>query len=332
MSRTSDAGRDLALDFAKGALVVVMVIYHAMNILSTAGPEDFQHIRFVSGSFIFLSGYVVARFHFERFRADRMGTTGRLLQRGCKLALLFTALNLLIHLTGIGNPGKTQMGILQYAGNLTDIYIFGDSRYASFQILLPIAYLLMLSPAVLLLGGTGKTRTLALLAMAFACTLVPIESPHWEFSVLGIIGLAAGMLEDISGKPFSTANSLLAAVGLAACIGLMGFFSRHLATYALGIAIITKLLYDLGKAARLPQTLVQALVLLGEYSLPCYLAQIAILRILFIGLAGERLALGVEMAMFILATTALLLGLCLSLALLRERYHLVHRSYKLIFS
>lgn len=324
--------RDLALDFAKGALVVFMVIYHAMSILSTAGPEDFQHIRFVSGSFIFLSGYVVARFHFDRFLADRRGTTSWLLQRGCKLVLLFTALNLLIPLTGIGNPGKSQPGILQYAGNFAGIYVLGDSRYASFQILLPIAYLLMLSPVFLRLVGRSKAGGLTALATTFACTLVPIESPHWELTVLGAIGLSAGMLESISHQPFPTASGRLASVALVVCIGLMGALSRYPASYAIGVAAVTKLLYDLGKIAHLPRHLVLALVVLGRYSLPGYLAQIAILRILFIALTKERLALGLELATLIAATSALLFGMCVLLDLLRDRYRLVHKSYKLFFS
>lgn len=49
-----------------------MALYHAMNILSTAAPEDFVHIRFVSGSFIFLSGYAIARFHLNGFQVDWM--------------------------------------------------------------------------------------------------------------------------------------------------------------------------------------------------------------------------------------------------------------------
>lgn len=332
MNGIADSARDPALDFVKGSLVVFMVIYHAMNILSTAGPEDFEPIRFVSGSFIFLSGYVVARFQFERFQADRSATAIRLLQRGGKLLFLFTALNVLINLTGIGDPGKAQTGIPQYASNLLDIYVFGDSRFASFQILLPIAYLLALAPLCLLAIGSGTARILAALFLTFACAALPIESPHWQFMVLGTIGLLAGMLEHACGRSFAIKNAVPALVGLVACIGLMGFFSRYLATYAVGVVAVTKLLYDLGKTATLPHRLGKALALLGRYSLPCYLAQIAILRMLFVTLARERLGLGLEMLAFIAVTVALLLALCGSLSLLRDRYRLVHKSYNLIFS
>src|SRR5262245_1486476 len=105
---SAPAVRDLTLDVVKGTLVVVMVVYHAMNIFSTAGPDEYAYVRFVSGSFILMSGYIIARFDGPRFKADWRGTYQRLVARGLKLLILFTLLNLLINLTGIGNPDKVQ--------------------------------------------------------------------------------------------------------------------------------------------------------------------------------------------------------------------------------
>jgi uncharacterized membrane protein len=62
--------RDVTLDLVKGVLVVIMVVYHAMNIFSTAGPHEYAYVRFVSGSFILMSGYIVARFHEAQFNED----------------------------------------------------------------------------------------------------------------------------------------------------------------------------------------------------------------------------------------------------------------------
>lgn len=83
------AVRDLTLDLVKGVLVVLMVVYHAMNIFSTAGPNEYAYVRFVSGSFVLMSGYIVARFHEARFKADWRGTSRRLVVRGLKLLMLF---------------------------------------------------------------------------------------------------------------------------------------------------------------------------------------------------------------------------------------------------
>ena len=45
----SHAGdRDLNLDFVKGVLVVVMVVYHAMNYFADVDPDYYGYIRFIN--------------------------------------------------------------------------------------------------------------------------------------------------------------------------------------------------------------------------------------------------------------------------------------------
>ena len=56
-----DSDRDLSLDFVKGILVIIMVIYHLMNHLSTASPKAFDYVRFVTGSFYPVDGGYLAR-------------------------------------------------------------------------------------------------------------------------------------------------------------------------------------------------------------------------------------------------------------------------------
>jgi hypothetical protein len=114
-----------------------MVVYQAMNIFSTAGPDEYAYVRFVSGSFILMSGYIVARFHETRFKADWRSTSRRLVVRGLKLLMLFSLLKLLINLTGIGNPNKVQLGIQRCMNTLFEVYVAGAPGYSSFQILLP---------------------------------------------------------------------------------------------------------------------------------------------------------------------------------------------------
>src|SRR5215471_235911 len=114
MNSTPGTPRDLILDFVKGILVIVMVIYHVMNVFSTASPEAFGYIRFVSGSFIFISGYIISVFYEQRFQTDGTSTSKRLAVRGLKILFIFTILNIFINLTGLKNPSKTQLGLQQY--------------------------------------------------------------------------------------------------------------------------------------------------------------------------------------------------------------------------
>src|SRR5262249_37814346 len=126
MNSAPGTNRDLILDFVKGILVIVMVIYHVMNIFSKASPEAFGYIRFVSGSFIFISGYIISTFYEQKFQTDRVGTSKRLVVRGLKLLFIFTVLNIAVNLTGTGNPNKIQFGVQQYLGHISTIYTSGD--------------------------------------------------------------------------------------------------------------------------------------------------------------------------------------------------------------
>jgi hypothetical protein len=107
-------------------------------------------------------------------KADPRSTSRRLIVRGLKLLILFTVLNLLINLTG---PDKAQ----PFMSALFQVYVAGEARYASFQILLPIAYLLLAAPSVLMLGRLSKWLFVASFAMAFALSLLGIESVNLDF-------------------------------------------------------------------------------------------------------------------------------------------------------
>ena len=329
---SAPAIRELTLDFVKGALVVVMVVYHAMNIFSTAGPDEYAYVRFVSGSFILMSGYIVARFYEGRFKADWRGTSRRLVVRGLKLLILFTLLNLVINLTGVGNPNKVQLGIQRYMGTLFEVYVSGEPRYASFQILLPIAYLLVAAPAVLMLGRLSKWLFVASFAMAFAPSLVGIESISLGFAALGAIGLFGGMLTNAMEKPFAMTGAWSIAGRLLASMMLMKYLDANPTTYALGTMVILKLLYDLSKAVGPRSCLARALILLGQYSLVCYIAQIIFMQAFSWALSRPRWELGYETIFVVFTTVVFLLVFGAGLATLCDRYRFVSKVYKLIFS
>ena len=331
-SHSALAVRDLTLDLVKGALVVIMVVYHAMNIFSTAGPDEYAYVRFVSGSFILMSGYIVARFHEARFSADWRSTSRRLVVRGLKLLILFTLLNLLINLTGIGNPDKVQLGIQGYMGTLFEVYVAGEPRYASFQILLPIAYLLVAAPAVLTLGRLSKWLFVASFATAFALSLLGIESVNLDFAVLGAIGLSGGILTNLVEKPLAMTGVWSIAGSLLASVMLMKYLNANLATYALGTIVILKLLYELSKAVGPATALAGAPILLGRYSLVCYIAQIIFMQGLSRGLSRPRWELGYETFLVVVGTVAFLLVVSAVLAMLCDHYRFAAKAYKLMFS
>ena len=183
-----------------------MIIYHTMNYFSNAKPEHYGYIRFISGSFIYISGYIIAIFNETRYLDNRSRITKRLFIRGIKLALIFTALNLAISLTGIGSPNKIHFSVAQYVNNIIDIYVKGTPRIAAFQILLPISYLLIISP-VCLFFSKYKTALISLvIAIAIQSIFMDIYSAIFELGIVGLIGFCSGIVSNNIKKSMAIKN------------------------------------------------------------------------------------------------------------------------------
>lgn len=330
------AGRVPSVDAVKGLLVLAMVIYHVLSIASNGGVETFRYIRFVSGSFIFLSGYVISRFVAERFARERSAVAWQLASRGLKVVVLFTVLNLAIAASGFGNASKQQLGVTGFFEQASAIYLTGDGRVSSFLILLPIGYLLIVSPLVL--GAFTRARTVApllLLGGALALAAQPYLNDHWPHANLLLIGLA-GMA---SGAPVWAARVEAAPAwplpwligALAVVLWFTGRFGDAGALYVVGVALILKLLHD--GVRRLPDAGATAreLVRLGRYSLFAYIAQIALLQLMFRALGAQRWSVGLEVLALGLAAALLTGLLCVALDRLRPSSGIIDKAYRLVF-
>lgn len=332
MKITRSSSRDLPLDFVKGVLVIVMVIYHVMDHLSTAGPREFGYVRFVSGSFIFVSGYIISTFYEEKYRRNRADTSKRLFIRGVKLLIIFTALNLLINLTGFGNTRKPLPNIEQYMDNLTRIYSWGDSRFAAFQILLPISYLLMLSPVLLLLNRFKIFLIITAFLIVFSFSFLGIDSKNLGLGIVGLVGLSVGMAANGLKDVLILKNKGIISCCLIICVYLFGYLNRNLMTYSLGIMIVLKLTYELAKSIDLTKQFNKFVILLGQYTLVSYIMQILFLQILVRVLAERRWGLGYETMFIFIATNIFLLGLCNLVEYLRNYDESMNKAYRIIFS
>src|SRR6266404_6713536 len=91
-----------ALDFTKGALVLIMVLYHWINYF--LGPHDIRYLRFLTPSFIFISGFIVSNVYIFKYGISDAQLPKRLIQRGLKILGVFLLLNLLRNFIAPGHP------------------------------------------------------------------------------------------------------------------------------------------------------------------------------------------------------------------------------------
>ena len=130
--------RDEALDWVRGVLVVLMVIYHSLN-YSPFSRLAFEYIAFLPVSFIFIAGFFLTNSYLVRYDLKDWRLHRRLVIRGAKLLLLFSALNLGLYFIAFG-PSFLQ----QFSAKFQTIYLGAAGRVASFPILTSIGYLMCL--------------------------------------------------------------------------------------------------------------------------------------------------------------------------------------------
>jgi hypothetical protein len=220
-----DRQRDPTLDALKGALLLVIVLYHAMNYFGDLPASVYGWLRFGNGGFVFLAGAALAlRATSGKGRGIDNGpgpatrdapggsdasftlwdSVRRPLRRGAWLLLLFTLINLAIALAGLTSYRQVHYDLGAFASHWLGIYVRGDADEAAFRILVPISYLFMVSGFYLHLHrhrtGTPVARRLwavltsATLGLALACTTLWPGLPLPFFLCTGLAGLSLALL------------------------------------------------------------------------------------------------------------------------------------------
>ena len=82
---TGRSRRIPALDFTKGALVLIMVLYHWLNYFVTADGSVYKYLRFLTPSFIFITGLLISHVYRTKYQAMSQRISRRLAVRGLKL-------------------------------------------------------------------------------------------------------------------------------------------------------------------------------------------------------------------------------------------------------
>ena len=331
--------RNPALDFTKGALVLIMVLYHWINYF--IGPQwgYYDYLRFLTPSFIFITGFMVSNIYLSKYAATDPRLPKRLFVRGIKLLAIFIALNaarfVVIPLLGTGKLVEDPLD----PSNLFAAFVSGNfpvlgGKLVAFSILVPIGYLLMLSGLLMLMYRRYRyTFQFAwgfLLITILALGLAGIRSPNLELVTIGMTGLLGGLI------PIATVNDfvqhpyvlIIAYGGYLVAIALWGIPFLLLLT---GVILSVMIIYLVGTGASTSNPIASKVILLGKYSLFGYISQIALLQIL--SAIFHRVDLG--SAVFVVSFVVVFLLTVASVDLLdraRARAAVIDRLYKAVFA
>jgi hypothetical protein len=332
-STLASSGRIHAIDFTKGTLVLLMVVYHVLN-YQQFGTIPHDYIGFLPASFIMIAGFLAARVYLGTHQLPFPQLCQRLGVRALKLLLLFTVLNLAAQVVWSTNRYGTELSVHRFIEQWYRVYVTGDAQGVAFDVLVPISYTLLLAIPALSLQSLKPHFLAALAAAAFVlcATLASYERSFITLHLVsaGIIGMWLGTL-DPRGVDRVTGPSPAVIVLLLAYVSIVAWMPDHYASQIAITCVALGAIYSVGRRVRPDGALERQVRLLGKYSLVSYVVQILYLQVARIVDPVPHLS---RFGAAILVT--LVIGLltwmtALTLDRLRSRARAVDRLYLLVF-
>jgi len=332
------ANRIPALDFTKGALVLIMVLYHWINYFY--GPHDNRYLRFLTPSFIFITGFLISNIYMSKYGVSDPQLPKRLLQRGLKLLGVFILLNLTRSLLVHGWSQDQFPSATWSIKSLIDVYITGtgvgggQSKAVAFFILVPISYLLIMSALFMVVAKVYRYTFHVVCFLLLLCIVVMgfqgLQSPNLELLAIGLLGVITGYLPTKKVNEF-VGHPYLIAAGYLLYLVAITFWNVAYPLQIIGVYLTLMIIYLVGQHGDQSGRIKACFLLLGKYSLVGYIAQIAILQLLRIGLNSidsRAVVLGVS---FVLAFSLTIASVEL-LDRMRVKSTAVDRVYKVVFA
>jgi hypothetical protein len=327
-------GRIDAIDFTKGMLVLLMVVYHSLNYLDY-GTVPHDYLGFVPASFILITGFLVSVVYLPRTSSGFGIVANRLAVRALKLLVIFSVLNLAARLLLPSDHFGAGKEALAFFYNWVPIYVLGNAQGVAFEVLLPISY--TLAASILFLHNSlarchaSRYAAVALLVICIILQSTGSSINNLNFFSAGIIGIAIGSFgfAAVSQKTVSAWTLFVAsAIYLAILLyGIDNYQSQVLITLSWLI-----FLYALGFYLPATPWWYRQVTLLGRYSLFAYIAQIFFLQAshYLTGLL-TRSALSNTILLCILIGAMTWIS-TLIVDMLRPRSRFVDRLYNLVFA
>jgi peptidoglycan/LPS O-acetylase OafA/YrhL len=333
------AQRIAALDFIKGALVLIMVLYHWINYFIGPQWKYYPYLRFLTPSFIFITGFMISHVYLAKYSVSDPRLWKRLFTRGVKLLAVFLVLNVARNLVvplltgGIAEqnlPSLADIFTIFVSGNLP----FAGNKIVSFSILVPISYLLMFSGALVIpyrhFRHTFHLTCLLLLLSIAMLAMSGRGSYYLEFVTIGMIGVLSGFV------PIGKLNGLvhywyLIAFAYLCYTIVVAIWNVPFPVLIVGVILSVMTLYAVGTYGAETGIAKREIILLGKYSLLGYMAQIAILQVLSTVFRHLNLAFFALPVSFLSAFVLTILSVEV-VDRTRSRVKSVDRLYKFVFA
>ena len=337
--KSSKAQRNPALDFTKGTLVLLMVLYHWINYFIGPQWEYYYYLRFLTPSFIFITGFMISNVYLSKYDAADPRLSKRLFTRGLKLLAVFLVLNVartfVVPVLGTGVLVENPLDLR----NIFTVFVSGNlpvvgGKLVAFSILVPISYLLMFSGALMLpyrfYRYTFHVVCVVLLASILVLGLIGEKSPYLEVVTIGMLGVLTGFIPIEEINDFVRHPYMLAFAYLCYTIAIT-IWNVPFPLLIVGVTLSLMVIYLVGISGSQAGTIRREVILLGKYSLFGYISQIAILQILSAGFHHVNLGVALLGISFCAAFALTILSVEV-VDRVRARAASMDRLYKAVFA
>ena len=286
--RSSKSQRIPALDFTKGALVLIMVLYHWINYFVGSQWAYYEYLHFLTPSFIFIAGFTISSVYLSKYAVTDSRLSKRLFTRGLKLVAIFLVLNvartIIVPVLGTGVLVRNFVSL----GNVFTVFVSGNlpitgGKLVAFSILVPISYMLILSGVLMVpyrfFKYTFHVVCVLLLSSIAILGLRGEHSYNLEFLAIGMLGVLTGFTPIVAINNF-VRHPYRLAFAYACHIVAIAIWKIPFPFLVVAVLLNLMTIYLVGSSGRESGTMKSEVILLGKYSLFWYISQIAILQIL----------------------------------------------------
>lgn len=328
-----------ALDFTKGTLVLIMVLYHWMNYFTAVGWTYYKYLHFLTPSFIFITGFMISNVYLSKYDAADPRLPRRLFTRGLKLLAIFILLNLarnfVISFLGTGLPVRNEFDL----ENLFTVFISGNlpaggAKLVAFSILVPISYLLM-SSGILMFPYRRYRYTFHFVCLVLLLSILTLalngeHSYVLEFIAIGMLGVLTGFapIEAVGG--FIRHPYILSVLYVSYLVAIT-IWDIPFAILIVGVYLSLTAIYVVGTNSGESRIIGSEIILLGKYSLFGYISQVAILQILSVGFRHARIGFGMLGVTFVAAAVLTIVSVEI-VDRARRKAASIDRLYKAVFA
>ena len=328
-----------ALDFTKGALVLIMVLYHWVNYFIGPQWKYYEYLRFLTPSFIFITGFMISNVYLSKYDPADPRLSKRLFTRGLKLIAIFVCLNMgrAFIVPALGT-GVVQRNLLDPESIFT-VFVSGNlpalgGKLISFSILVPISYLLMLSGALMIPYRFYKYTFHVVCVLMFLSILIlglsGVESQNLELVAIGMLGVLTGFISIAAINQFVRHPYVLGIAYVCYTIAVT-IWGVPFAVQMVGVPLSVMVIYLVGISGSDSGIIKSEVILLGKYSLFGYISQIAILQILAAGLRHVNFGFVVLSVSFVAAFALTIISVEV-VDRARARAASMDRLYKAVFA